>query len=411
MRIFTLVGALLVTIFTYSQDYQGYYISTNNQRVEGYYKSTDFSDPSSLIFKKNANSEFSKLNENDIIEYGIANQYKFKKFSVEVDRSNFHIKKLSVIKDPEWESVTVFLNILVEGDATLYSYAAYNGVKYFFTVKNTVELPTQLVYKQYMPVETKISVNNLFRQQLFNLVNCNNEQVSNFLSIAYDKKSLSEVFSRYNKCSGSASAVYDNKTGKKSNIHINVFAGVYNTSFGINNTNPETKKGNSINFSLGAETSIVTAGGKWELFGRLEYERLSGETKSVDDQGYNILAKTYKIDTDVFNIHIGPRYNYIINDTNKLFIDAAIVLSLPLEKELICENNITTNAGVNYDAANTTYQISTALSGNIGIGYVFADKFGIDIRYKTNRNMFDGSPSGYTTHLSGLGVNLRYTIN
>jgi len=408
MKILTLIAALFVAVFCYSQDQQGYYITKNNEKVEGYYKSTDFFDPTSLLFKKTADGEFIKINTADVIEYSVGDEYKFKKFTVKLDKSNFNLKKLSTVKEPEWETVTIFLNVLVDGNAILYSYPAYNGVKYFFTVKGKQELPEQLVFKKYSPNEYKMSENNYFRQQLFNLVNCDNEAVDKFLKILYNEKSLIPVFNKYNKCSGLPSTQFANATGKKAHVSLNVFAGVYNTQFGINHASPSITSVNTVSIIAGGEGVFAFATGKWEVFARLEYEKIVPKEASGKTAQINSVDSRFKINTDALNIFLGPRYNFILNETNKIFVDGAVGFSVPFGS--IDRKDYISNGTGEFLGVNESYKSSAALCGNFELGYVYNNTLGISLGYVTNRNLFSNLGTSMTTKLSRFGINVRYTI-
>lgn len=409
MKIVAWVACIMFCIVSNAQDVKGYYVLDTNIKVKGYFKNTDFTDVSTLEFKSSLFSNYNAIDITKVKEYGIGDNFKFKRFAVKYDKSDIYDDRLSVIKDPEWEEVTVFLNVLAEGNAVLYSYISPHGTKFFYTTKEG-ENPQQLVYKKYKE-DGRVAINSNFKQQLYFNVNCDNLTTQRFYDIEYTKISLTNYIKEYNSCKETKTTIYSNDYHQKSNVRITVFAGVYNASFGIKNANPNIENDNSLSYSLGVETSLAVVSGQLEFFGRLEYENLSTEARGTKDQGYNILTHVYKINTGIVSLHIGPRYNLFINDNNKLFIDAALVLNLPLEKTINRDSYILTETDYTYGGHDASYDLSTALSSNIGIGYVFSNKFGIDLRYKTNRNMFNGVSTGYTTHMSGLGLNLRYTIN
>jgi hypothetical protein len=67
----------IASISVHCQEAQkGYYITNTNQKVEGYFKPTDFFDVTSLKFKRALESDYISLPANGITEYAIGNNSK-----------------------------------------------------------------------------------------------------------------------------------------------------------------------------------------------------------------------------------------------------------------------------------------------------------------------------------------------
>lgn len=129
---------------------------------------------------------------------------KYKRFKVNIDRTSDNINILSTNKNPIWKEEILFLKLLIEGDATLYSYLQENLTRYFYETKN-IKLE-QLVYLKYLSDETNqeiysstdnIKENNQYRQQLYNNVKCDNISESDLKKVTYRKSSLVKYFSKY----------------------------------------------------------------------------------------------------------------------------------------------------------------------------------------------------------------------
>lgn len=407
MRFFSLLTVLFFGLQAFAQDQQGYYIDNAGKRTEGYFKTTDFFDDTSLEFKNSLTEEFEKLDTKNINEYGIGTEFKFKKFNVKLDKSDNSEKKISRNKDPQWEQLTVFLNTILEGDATLYSYNSNYGIKYFYTVKGKISSPEQLIYKKYKPGETAIIENNQFRQQLFTTVNCGEKTIDNFSGLKYSKNSLVEVFKNYNECSGVTTSQYTNTSGKKTKFHITAFAGAYSTTFGIENITPSFDNTTGVGFGFGAEAALRTSSDKWEIFARLEYEKISAElSNNYPGGGSAVITEYFEIDTNVLNLFLGPRRIFRLNDTNELFVDLSVGISNPMgdvsRYSRISEGTLPGNV--------TKYNLSSTFFGNIGVGYTFKNKYGFDLRYETNRNMFGNEYGNLETKIGRIGLNVRYTF-
>lgn len=225
-----------------------------------------------------------------IKEYGIGTDFKFEKHNVEVDVSDFNESKLSGNKDPEMIEVTAFLNVIVEGDATLYSYDyRERGTKYFYNIKSNNNNIKQLIYKKYRPSQIKILENAPFRQELYNYLKCKNEPMSNFYTVEYEKGALTDIFINYNKCNASQYQVYMNEGGTKTKLVFSFFAGVHSNTFNIKNRTPSFDNSSQINPSFGAEAALRLASEKVEFFARLEYEILKNEINNT----YEYAQTTY----------------------------------------------------------------------------------------------------------------------
>lgn len=388
---------ICLTIFTlsgYSQDTQnGYYINASGQKVTGEFMQADFFDADALKFKPSGAS-FEKLDIDNVIEYGISDDYKFVKRTVQIDNSNLNINQLSQNREPNFVEETLFLNVVVDGDATLYSYKHMGAQKYFYSIQSKGIKAKQLVYKQYM-ASSAIKSNNEFRQQLYVDSRCPEDKViGDFLDIEYDVEDLKEIFIDYNSCVNSDYTVYENKSGNKIKINYTVFAGVHSTSFGTSLT-PETDS--NITYGGGFELGIVLPSQKFGLFLRAEYEKFSVETVNIRERefGEDIIT-TYKAESHLLNFAFGPRYFFNISGKSKIYIDAGLQMTFP-----VSNGNLTSNGSIIAPLGNT-------FSINGGVGYMFNNKFGAELRADTNRDLSGGAIKFDFTR---IGLNLRYTIN
>lgn len=195
MKIFTFLSAMLFVISSYAQDVKGYYITASGQKTEGFFKEGDFNDTPTLRFKASKNDEYAILSA-DVVEYGFDEGLKFVKRTVEMDIS----RNITLDKNPVLESRTMFLNVIVEGKATLYSYTKDYKVSYFFSVEGEQDVITQLINKKYILDNGNTVDYPGFRQQLYVKVKCEDQKVSDFALIMYDRKQLMNVFTNYNTC-------------------------------------------------------------------------------------------------------------------------------------------------------------------------------------------------------------------
>lgn len=404
MRFFTLIAVFLVTAQAFAQDAKGYYINSSGRRVEGLFAYGDYNDTPLVKFKELRNAQFTSLPA-DVVEYGIyEDKLKFEEHTVNIDISGSN----SSVKEPTWQSQTIFLNVIVKGNASLYSYTKDYTTKYFFTTEGKPDGISQLVYKKYKQGEGVTAENVTYKQQLYNAVNCHNEQqVSDYQNIGYNKKQFADFFTAYNNCVGGKTEVFGPK--KKSDFKYTAVVGLYNTTLGVPYAFPEVSDGSDFTYGVGIEAAYVFSSETVELVFRAELESLKVKLESSKDLGYNITTSIYDVDALAANIYIGPRYNFILNSENKIFVDAAFGASIPFG-DITQSTLITPPSGPQYWGVSSKYDLEPGFSINFGVGYAYK-AFGIALKYETNRDFLDNTASSYKTKISRFGVNLRYTFN
>jgi len=208
-----LLIALLFCSFTYAQIIfeKGYFIDNIGKRTECYIENMDWrNNPTMFNYKMTlADNEVKIENILGVSEFGIDNQSMYKRFDVNIERSQILTSNLQKTKSPIWKSETLFLHALVTGEASLYHYVDGNVSKYFYETKKTpIE---QLIYIRYLGEGGKdgissfsesVEQNNQFRQQLLNNVNCGMTE-KDFKSLDYNRNTLVKHFMDYNTCASS----------------------------------------------------------------------------------------------------------------------------------------------------------------------------------------------------------------
>ncbi|MHA3788014.1 hypothetical protein ACX0HA_07375 [Flavobacterium hauense] len=402
MKFFTLIAALFFAAQLSAQDVEGYYITESGKKVNGFFKYGDFFETASLKFKQSRSGEFAVLPQG-VVEYGAVDEKLiFEKHKVKIDFSGNN----SNDKDPQWSTQEVFLNVLLKGKATLYSYTSNYKTVFFFSVESAQEQIDQLVYKQYILEDGTVAENKMFRQQLFNAVKCDGEQISDFTDIAYAQNKLIEVFQKYNKCKGVKSKVYG---VKKSNFRYSAFAGIHSLNVGIDSAVPPVSDQTNVNYTFGGEIAYVFPSEGPSLFFRIEYESLNSENVDSYDKVYNVFESSYKLSGSAFNFIFGPRYNFQITNKHSLYVDAGFCFSAPVA-DIKRTTLIHPVNGTPYNGEYSSFDLTPAFGLNFGIGYNFG-RYGVAARYVTKRDFLDDTLSSFKTEISRLGLIVSYTIN
>ena len=415
MKKITLFICLFLITLSYAQEnVSGYYITASGQRTEGYFKDTYFQDETTLRFSATSGGKFEKLEPSMIQEYGIGQDYRFVKHTVQVDKAGIDGDQIGLNKEPSFETMTIFLNVLAEGDASLYSYTSNGVVKYFYDVKSRQVPVKQLVYRKYKATATATAENNRFRQQLYADLQCASaDELNKYLNISYSKKDIIPLIKLYNDCKKFSTKTYRNDSGKPAKLYYNVYAGVYNATYNIEGLTNPIEADNSIGFTGGIELSYVFPSQKLGLFFRGEYETLSA-TSSVDvGSRFGPTVTTYSYNSDLKNINLflGPRYFIPLGERSKLSIDASLMASF-------VKGFVTQDTSIDYNDGSEVLTSRTlqlpfedAIALSVGAGYIFNNKFTAELRLDTNRNYFGDTNLSIKTKHSRFGLFFKYTIN
>jgi hypothetical protein len=148
---------ILVFLFvfsTFSQNtfLEGYFIDNSNSKVNCLIKNEGWlNNPTEFKYKNKINSKVKKLTINKVKEFGVLNVFKYQRHNVDIDRSSKKSDELDNNKNPVFNKEKLFLKLLIEGKANLYSYEDRGLVRYFLK-KNNADVK-QLVSKYYLTDE------------------------------------------------------------------------------------------------------------------------------------------------------------------------------------------------------------------------------------------------------------------
>lgn len=391
-----LVFCTFVFLLTWNSDAQvlfkkGYFIDNNGQKTDCLIKDNDRrNNPFKFEFKLSEKSASTLKTIEESKEFGIYNFLKYVRANVSIGRSASR-NNLSTDEELVFKEEVLFLKVLVEGKSSLYQYSEKGVVTYFYHVDNSDGIE-QLVFKEYMSSENKIRENSKFREQLFSELKCESISLENVLKVEYSKDDLVDYFKKYNECKGSEFIVFGEKE-KKDLFNLNLRLGLNSSSMRISseqNSSRDVNFGSEIGFRLGIETEFVLPfnNNKWSVIVEPTFQYF----KSEKETGLYDVEVDYKS----VEIPIGIRYYFFLNDNSKIFINGSVVL------DIVGDSKISYSGGTDLEISNST---------NLGFGFGFKsyEKYSIELRYHTSRDLL-GNYLSYESDYKTASLILGYTL-
>lgn len=380
---------------------KGYFIDNSGKRTDAFIKNLDWkNNPTEFEFKTDeSSSEIKKETIKNIQEFGIDNEQRYTRKTVMIDGSSKQLNSLSNERKPEFTEETVFLKYVVEGKADLLYYE--NGdLEKFFISTNDSDVK-QLIYKPYYINASSVAYNEDYKKQILDNLNCGVD-LTDVNNLKYKSSDLVKVFLKYNQCSNSTAINYNQNYEKRDLFNLTVRPGINLSSFEISNssfvTSESNKFDNKVTFRIGLEAELILPfnKNKWAIFAEPTYQYYKAEKDFVVYQGQaseNI--RTRSIDYKSIEIPIGIRYYLFLSDKSKLFINAAYNVDFEM------------NSNIYYDFQ--FLKTSSASNFSFGAGYKYNDKFVVEFRTSTKRDLLQNNTiinTGYRTSSLILGYTL-----
>ncbi|AWH86739.1 hypothetical protein HYN59_17210 [Flavobacterium album] len=346
----------------------GYFITNNGTRTECLIRNVAWKDnPVEFDYKADEGSETKKGVIKDVSEFGVEG-YKFKRFTVSIDRSSTIMDQMSTSAIPEWKTETLFLKILVEGKATLYQYEDGNVVKYFFSTGDHATAE-QLLYREHKE-NGVIKVNTKFRQQLYNLMRDTKPDVRLYENTRYQKSALTDLFVDYNGGNGEVKDLTAKQN--RSSVNFKITPGISMASVTV-----KDRLGNAFGYDFDAKPAFRIGGeveyimpfnnNKWALFAdpNIQFYKNDGRQNQFD----------WKIEYKFIEVPFGARHYMYLNNDSKIFLDAAYAIVLSVGDPHISYNDIPRN-------------ISKSSNFTAGAGFAHK-KYSAELRYGFGRGLTD----------------------
>lgn len=384
---------LCYSSFSQNSFEKGYLITIEGKKIEGFVdiKSNLKLSAESILYRKDFNAQNEYYQLTMIKEIHLDRGVKYVKELVEYDK-DYVDNKLSTSFDKNLSSETVLLEVLLEGEANLYSYEK-NDKKLFY-VKSTNEPLEYLFYKKATNTSGDQKENAFFRQQLFEKFKCKvDDSIADFLKVNYNTESLVSFFESYNECKGNTSYA-QNKSKQKPVFKLAPLMGLLINNIELTSddsffqTSEEDYSKTSMFFGVELSVKFPKSNFRYEIFGRLFYNKVD-YTKYFfyEDIALNRkIDRQYTFNSGNINFSIGPRYFFNSYSKNRFFVDLALGVIIP-NGDLKSKTTFAyATGGTPFEIENETFDTSLNFIPSVGFGYLYANKFGIDIRMDTANN-------------------------
>lgn len=387
----------LFSITCYSQiDFEkGYFIDNSNQKVECLIRNVDVKlNPTSFEYKQNTDSNKQKASLETVKEFGIYNKFKYISATVDIDQSSDNLNSLSKDNRALFKEEKVFLNVLIEGKANLYSYQNSKITRYFYSKEESkIE---QLIFKEFLNQHNQILKNNRFKQQLLDDLKCGDIKMSNVENLKYKKNDLINFFIKYNECHEETFTTFNIKE-KQDLFNLTLRPGLSSSSLSVDNDISivgEADFDNVISFRFGIEAEFIMPfyRNKWAIIIEPTYHSYQTEK----DITAFFVTQTATVDYTSIELPVGIRHYLFLNENSKIFLNASFIFDL------------SGNSVINYEERRN---LDIKTSGNLGfgIGYKQNDKYSIEFRYHTNRDVLTNYTS-WNSNYNSMSLILGYSL-
>ncbi len=396
----------IISIYSYAQISfeEGYYIDNSGKKTVCYIKNLDWkNNPEDFLYKLTLDSEVAKKTINTTKEFKIGAALKYERHTVKIDQSSKDVKRLSTVREPDFVEKTVFLKSVVEGKASLFLYESNKQRRYFFSIdKGQVE---PLIYKIYTIEDDQIAKNEKYKQQLWQKVRYENVAMSAIERVRYRRKDLAKYFNTFNSYHTDTPTLDYTKKEDRKSFTIGLEAGAQFSSFSIKNLmdRGDIDFDSNTSFRFGVEAAFILPfnNDKWSIVLEPAYQYFNAEKRDVVIFRSETLDAERTTDVEVeyqsIEVPLGIRHTFRLSKNSKLFVTGSFVIDLNFSSEIRARG-----------ISALTGDISTDDNWMFGIGYRFKDKYSLEIKQTTSRNLL--ASSIWEPNFSSFSINFGYTI-
>lgn len=385
----------------------GYFIDESNQKIECLIKNIDwYSNPTEFEYKLSQDSEVQTATIQNVKEFGVDNFFRYIRTKVEIDRSSSKIGSFSFERDPVFQEEVLFLKVLLEGPASLFLYKDGELTRFFYSLDDS-EI-TQLVFKNYATDDDGMTFaeNNYYKQQLFLKLKCNDLREKDFELLEYEKRYLERLFVKYNECVD-PNYISNQPKQKKDIINLSLRPGLSYNNLMISNTmyshlNSEFNNLIGISFGIEAEFVMPFNKNKWGLIIEPNYQFIKAEL--TQHSNFTRTDFISKIDFKIFQLPVGIRHYFYLNEKSKLFANISCVFNLSEA------NSSVSFFEIDGTPIQKSLNIKSASRYSFGLGYKYKDRYSIEMQYKANDDILSDYVYWRSSDFNSFSIIFGYSL-
>jgi hypothetical protein len=104
--LFIIVSICSFKSFSQIRFISGYFINTNGETINCFIKNVDWkNNPTSFTYRLSENATTETGNIKSVQEFGVLNSFKYKRFTIDIDRSSSQLNQLDTIGEPVFKSI------------------------------------------------------------------------------------------------------------------------------------------------------------------------------------------------------------------------------------------------------------------------------------------------------------------
>jgi len=262
----------------------------------------------------------------------------------------------------------VFLEVLVEGSASLFRYQQGDLTRFYFSTDTTEIVP--LIFKQYKSDQDELKENAQFKQQLFVNLGVGCFKSEDFQRLKYYSKDLIKLFVEFNRCIESEFVDFSEDQPRMI-FNLQMKAGFNRSSlllknFRASSVNTEFDIKNGFKLGLESEFVLPVRRNKWALTVEPTFQYFR-DSQPLD-------YETVSVNYQYLDLALGIRHYFYFDNNSKFFLNGFVLFSFDL------------NSSIDYSSG-TELDIKTYPNFAAGFGYQFNDKFSVECRYQTRRQI------------------------
>ncbi len=389
---------------------EGYYIDTDNRKVDCLIRFVDWkNNPAGFDYKLTPDGEVKRAAVADVNGFGVRDAVKYIRAAVDLDRSTEEVSKLTKDRNPVFSKEELFLNVLIEGEVSLYSYIDGNLTRFF--IRKGDGQTDALVYKLYKTNDGHVARNNFYQKQLLDKLGCASVTESDVKNLRYRSDDLVRVFTRYYKqCTGSEPVVHGARKIKRDLFNLSVRPRLNHSSLSVSNSIEffgfdAMDYGSKVSFGLGIDAEFILPffRNKWVVAVEPTYQGGFKGEREIKRDFLRERQVFMKVEHKALELPIGVRHYMFLNEKSK--ISLAIYYML----------NFASKSRIDFSGSGSSFYEGMMIMPQskptfiLGLGYKFNNRLGLEARYYLKRDITGNHlfwHSDYNSASLALGLSL-----